>query len=252
MPEKLTKDDKKKLKDFEKHLGYRFSHKQLLKRALTHKSYANEKRLDPKNHNERLEFLGDAVIELVVSHLLMDQYPESAEGELSKVRASIVNEKTLASVARDHQIGDFLYLGKGEEMGAGREKSSLLSDALEAVLGAIYLDRGFKKAFTVIRRIALELFDQVGTEGFYQDYKTVLQERAQTLFKTVPKYRLVKEMGPDHDKTFEVNLLIKGEILGVGKGKSKKAAEQNAAKRALSALENYQEPSTQGSTVPPS
>jgi len=237
LPEKLTRPELKKLKTFEKLLGYRFRHRQVLKTALTHKSYANEKRLEATDHNERYEFLGDAVLELVVSHLLMENYPDQPEGELSKLRASIVNETTLASVAREHEIGDYLYLGKGEEMGAGREKNSLLANALEAILGAVYLDRGFKKAFKVIKRIALELFEQVGQEGFYKDYKTQLQERAQILFKTVPKYKLVGETGPDHNKTFEVNLMIRGETLGVGVGKSKKGAEQNAAKEALACLE---------------
>ena len=238
MPEKISRDEKKILKGLEKNLGYRFKRKQWLKNGLTHKSYANERRLAALDHNERLEFLGDAVLELVVSHLLMENYPEAAEGELSKVRASIVNEKTLAGVAKAHELGKYLYLGKGEEIGAGREKPSLLANALEAVLGSIYMDRGFKRAFKVIKRIALELFQQVGQEGFYKDYKTQLQERAQVLFKTVPKYKLINESGPDHDKTFQINLTIRGELLGVGSGKSKKNAEQNAAKEALLALEN--------------
>jgi ribonuclease III len=237
LAEKLSRDEKKRLKVLEKNLGYRFRRKAWLKNGLTHKSYANERRLDSIDHNERLEFLGDAVLELVVSHLLMENYPDAAEGELSKLRASIVNETTLASVAREHGLGDYLYLGKGEEIGAGREKASLLANALEAVLGSIYMDRGFKKAFKVIKGIALELFQQVGQEGFYKDYKTQLQERAQVLFKTVPKYKLVSESGPDHDKTFQINLTIRGELLGVGTGKSKKGAEQNAAKEALAALE---------------
>ncbi len=244
MPEKFTRDEKKRLKGLEKNLGYRFRSKYQLKNALTHKSYANERRLDAIDHNERLEFLGDAVLELVVSHLLMDAYPEAAEGELSKLRASIVNEKTLAGVAKEHNLGEYLYLGKGEEIGAGREKPSLLANALEAVLGSIYMDRGFKKAFKVIKRIALELFQQVGQEGFYKDYKTQLQEKAQTMFKTVPKYKLVGETGPDHDKTFEVNLTIRGESYGVGSGKSKKSAEQNAAREALDALEKRGEGAT--------
>jgi ribonuclease III len=238
LPEAITKVEKKRLRDLEKKIGYRFRNLHLLKKALTHKSYANEKKLDATDHNERFEFLGDAVLELVVSHLLMENYPESSEGELSKIRASLVNEKTLALVAVQHDIGDYLLLGKGEELGEGRSKPSLLSDAMEAVLGAVYLDRGFKKAYKVIRTIALELFDQVGKEGFYRDYKTLLQERAQVLFKTVPKYKLVNELGPDHDKTFEVNLLIRGEVLGIGRGKSKKGAEQNAAREALASLKD--------------
>ncbi|MFO1519030.1 MAG: ribonuclease III [bacterium] len=235
--EKLSKEDKKKLKILEKKLGVRFWKRELLKRALTHKSYANERKLDAACHNERLEFLGDAVLELVVSHTLMDLYPEAPEGELSKLRASMVNEKTLAALARSFDIGDMLFLGRGEEMGQGREKSSLLSDAYEAVLGAIYLDRGFKKAFKVVRKHAEILISKVTQEGFYKDYKTQLQETSQTLFKTVPRYRLVDEEGPDHDKTFKVNILINNEIYGVGSGKSKKDAEQNAAREALEALE---------------
>jgi len=235
--EKLSRDEKKKLKGLEKNLGARFWKRELLKRALTHKSYANERRWQPSFHNERLEFLGDAVLEVVVSHTLMEHYPEAPEGELSKLRAAMVNEKTLASLARSLGIGEMLYLGKGEEMGQGREKSSLLSDAYEAVLGALYMDRGFKKAYKVVRRHAEWLLARVNEEGFYKDYKTELQEASQTMFKTVPKYRLVEESGPDHDKTFKVNILIHSEIYGVGTGKSKKDAEQRAAREALEALE---------------
>ena len=235
--EKLSRDEKKKLKLLEKRIGVRFWRRSRLKRALTHKSYANERKLDPTFHNERLEFLGDAVLELVVSHTLMELYPEAPEGDLSKLRAAMVNEKTLASIARDFGIGEVLFLGKGEEMGQGREKNSLLSDAYEAVLGAIYLDRGFNKAYKVVRNHALLLIEKVNEEGFYKDYKTQLQETSQNLFKMVPRYRLVEEVGPDHDKTFKVNILINNEIYGVGMGKSKKDAEQNAAREALEHLE---------------
>jgi len=236
LPERLTRQEKKKLKQLEKTLGYRFRNKAWLKNALTHRSYANERKLPATDHNERLEYLGDAVLELVMSDLLMNKYPRAPEGELSKIRASLVNEKTLTTVAHDYKIGEFLYLGKGEEMGAGREKPSLLSDAVEAILGAVYLDRGFKKAFKVIRKIALELFEQLGQEGFYKDYKTLLQERAQTLFRTVPRYKLEEEIGPDHAKTFEIHLMINNEVKGIGRGKSKKEAEQNAAKEALEGM----------------
>jgi len=238
--EKLSRDEKKKLKTLEKRIGARFWRRGILKRALTHKSYANERKLDSTSHNERLEFLGDAVLEVVVSHTLMDLYPEAPEGELSKLRAAMVNEKTLASLARSFGIGEVLFLGKGEEMGQGREKNSLLSDAYEAVLGALYLDRGFKKAFRVVRQHALLLIEKVNEEGFYKDYKTQLQETSQNLFKMVPRYRLVEELGPDHDKTFKVNILINNEIYGVGMGKSKKDAEQNAAREALEQLEKKQ------------
>lgn len=234
---KLSRDEKQKLKKLEKNLGVRFWNRDLLKSALTHKSYANERKIPSHLHNERLEFLGDAVLELVVSHTIMEKYAEDPEGELSKLRAAMVNEKTLAWMAKYLGIGDLLYLGKGEEMGQGREKPSLLADAYEAVLGAIYLDRGFRKTFRVVQKHARLLLDQVNLEGFYKDYKTHLQETAQTLFKMVPKYRMTDESGPDHDKTFQVNILINGEIYGSGSGKSKKEAEQNAAREALEKIE---------------
>jgi ribonuclease III len=238
--EKLSKEDKKKLKELEKKLGVRFWNRLFLKRALTHKSYANERKWGGTYHNERLEFLGDAVLELVVSHTLMECYPDAPEGELSKLRAAMVNEKTLASMARSLGLGERLYLGKGEEMGLGREKNSLLSDAYEAILGALYLDRGFKRAFKVVQKHARDLLARVNETDFYKDYKTELQEASQNLFKTVPKYRLVEESGPDHDKTFKVNILIQSEVYGVGTGKSKKDAEQHAAREALEALEKKQ------------
>lgn len=234
---RLSKLEKKKLKELEKRLGTRFWKRTLLKRALTHKSYANEKRWGAEGHNERLEFLGDAVLELVVSHALMEIYPKASEGELSKLRASIVNEKSLAKLARSLKLGEQLYLGKGEDLGQGREKPSLLADAYEAVLGALYLDRGFKKSFKVIRKQFDQLISELYEAPVYKDYKTELQERAQNLYKTIPKYRLVEEMGPDHDKTFKIDILIHQTIYGTGEGKSKKEAEQKAAKQALEQVE---------------
>lgn len=234
---KLSKDEKKIIKRLEKNIGTRFWNRETLKSAITHKSYANEKKIPSYRHNERLEFLGDAVLELVVSDTLMEAYPEAPEGDLSKLRASMVNEKTLSWIAKELELGDLLYLGKGEEIGQGREKASLLADAYEAVLGAIYLDRGFRKAYKVVKKHALLLLKQVTSDGFYKDYKTHLQETAQTLFKMVPKYRMTDESGPDHDKTFQVNILISGEVYGTGSGKSKKEAEQNAAREALEKLE---------------
>ncbi|MBI4125494.1 MAG: ribonuclease III, partial [Deltaproteobacteria bacterium] len=146
----ITKEEQKQLRVFEKKLGYKFKKPALLKRALTHKSSTNEMKLSPMENNERLEFLGDAVLELVISHLLMENFSDHPEGELSKLRAAIVNEVQLAELARKIDLGDFLFLGKGEDRTGGREKDSLLSDALEAVLGAVYVDRGLKKVFRVI------------------------------------------------------------------------------------------------------
>jgi len=232
----VTKEEKEKFKNLESRLGYSFKKKDLLKRALTHRSYVNEKKLDSVEHNERLEFLGDAVLELVVSEFLMNRYVNFSEGELSKLRASIVNEKQLATLARGWHLGDYLYLGRGEEQTSGREKNSLLADAFEAILGAVYVDRGFKKAFEVIRHHYSKLLGDQPPENFYKDYKTELQEKSQELFRSVPHYKLVAEMGPDHDKIFEVELSIRQEVMGRGTGRSKKEAEQEAAQKALQKL----------------
>ncbi len=234
--EKIEKQEKKKFQLLEKKLGYSFKKKELLKRALTHKSYANEKKLDSSEQNERLEFLGDAVLELSVSELLMNRFPDFSEGGLSKLRASIVNEKQLASLARNLNLGEYLYLGRGEEQTGGREKSSLLADAFEALLGAIYRDRGFEKAAKVVVSHYSKLLDQTPVEDFYRDYKTELQERSQSLFKAIPRYYLAHETGPDHEKTFHVELYIKEDLMGHGDGHSKKDAEQKAAAEALGRL----------------
>jgi len=229
----MTKDDKKKVKIVEKAVGYSFKKKEFLQRALTHKSYANERKMAHEEHNERLEFLGDAVLELAVSELLMRRFPKYSEGELSKLRAAIVNEKQLANFARSFGLGDHLYLGKGEEQTSGREKQSLLADVYEAILGAIYLDRGFLKAAQIIQRHYGRLLDDTPSEEIYRDYKTELQERSQSAFKSIPRYRLVAERGPDHDKIFEIELYIRNELFGRGQGRNKKDAEQLAAKEAL-------------------
>jgi ribonuclease III len=232
----FTKEEKKLLKGLEKKLGYSFKKRIHLKRALTHKSYSNENHLPPTEHNERYEYLGDAVLELAVSHILMERFPTHPEGELSKLRAAIVNEEQLAEMARLIHLGDFLYLGKGESRTGGREKPSLLSDAYEALLGAIYLDRGFDKVNKVVRRHFKNVIEKTGKTGFVKDYKTRLQEESQGRFKTVPKYRLAGQSGPDHCKTFIVHLYINEELYGVGEGLSKKAAEQDAARQALEKL----------------
>ncbi len=231
--ETLTKEEKKKIKLLEKEIGYSFSQPLLLKRALTHRSYANEKKLSAEHHNERFEFLGDAVLELAVSQFLMERYPRFSEGDLSKMRAAIVNEKQLAELARNFRLGEHLYVGRGEEQTSGREKPSLLADAYEAVLGAIYLDRGFEKAARVIHRHYSKLLDETPMEEFNRDYKTELQERCQGRFHSIPRYRLVAERGPDHDKIFDVEIFIRNEVAGKGMGHSKKEAEQAAAQEAL-------------------
>jgi ribonuclease-3 len=233
----MNGEEKARLKGLERVIGYKFKRRENLRRALIHKSYANEMRLAPAEHNERLEYLGDAVLELVVSHILMERFPDSPEGELSKLRAAIVNEGQLADLARTIGLGDYLYLGKGEDQTGGRDKPSLLSDAFEAVLGAIYLDRGYRKAFGVIAGIYEDVLDRAGGAGFVRDFKTRLQEVSQSRFRSVPRYRLQKTTGPDHAKTFEIHLYIQDELWGVGRGASKKTAEQAAAREALGKLE---------------
>ncbi len=233
-------EEKKQLKQLAKKLGFSFKRLRLLRRALTHRSYANEQGFPAEAHNERLEFLGDAVLELAISELLMTRYPEFTEGELSKLRAAIVNEKQLAEIARVYHIGDHLLLGRGEEQTNGREKPSLLSDAYEAVLGAAYLDRGYKRSRALIEKHYSRLFENRTPESFYLDFKTELQERVQSIFRTIPQYRLRGERGPDHRKTFEVQLMIRDQAYGTGVGHSKKEAEQKAAEQALKKLEEEQ------------
>jgi ribonuclease III len=232
----ITSDEKRKLKEFEKKLGYKFKRRVHLKRALMHKSFANENRYPHTDHNERYEFLGDAVLELAISSILIEKFSDQPEGELSKFRAAVVNEARLAELAREIGLGDYLYLGKGEDQTGGRDKPSLLSDAFEAVLGAVFIDRGYKKAYDVVRRHFMEALDETGGVGFVKDYKTRLQEVSQGRFKAIPRYKMVGEEGPDHSKTFEVNIIINNEVYGVGTGSSKKSAEQQAAKQALEKL----------------
>lgn len=233
----ISKEDKDLLKRFEKRLGYKFKRREHLKRALTHKSFVNEHRLAQTENNERYEYLGDAVLELSVSHLLMERFPEHPEGELSKLRAAIVNEGQLAELAVELKLGDYLYLGKGEDQTGGRDKPSLLADAFEAVLGAVYLDRGFEKAFAVVKKHYEKILERCGGVGFVKDYKTKLQEESQGRFRAIPRYKLVSEKGPDHRKLFEIHLYIREECFGIGKGASKKAAEQEAARQALEKMQ---------------
>lgn len=224
----------KELNNLEGKLGYKFKDAELLKTALTHKSFYHESKGKSKHHNERFEFLGDAVLDLVVSDLLMKANPEEAEGLLSKKRASLVNEQSLALLARQLGIGENLLLGKGEKKGEGREKPRLLASTFEALVGAIYLDGGFRAVKKWLQiRLTAQLSSLDPVEGYSQDFKTRLQELVQAKFKSAPKYELVREKGPSHDPTFEVSLKINGKIVSKASGKSKKQAEQEAAKVAV-------------------
>ena len=225
------------LRSLQDALGYQFKNIDLLREALHHSSYVNEQREPGMADNERLEFLGDAVLDLVISHMLMKNYPETREGDLSRMRATIVNESRLAEVAHDLGLGQHLLLGRGEVMSSGQEKSSILADALEAVYAAVYLDGGLPAAFEVIKRQFSDTIAQVEEGLFTEDFKSRLQELVQLRFKTIPDYTVVAESGPDHDKTFEVRVTIGTVLSAYGTGKSKKAAEQSAAGDALEKLQ---------------
>lgn len=204
--------------------------------ALTHKSWCNEHKDEPQEDNERLEFLGDAAVDLAIGQRLMERFPKADEGELSKLRALIVNEEGLARVARSIGLGELLLLGRGEELTGGRDKSSLLADALEAVLAAIYLGNGIAEALTFVDRVFGEALDGVAEGRSGRDNKSLLQEAAQSRLKSNPRYRVVAESGPEHEKTFEVEVSIAGELFARSTGKSKKEAEQAAAEKTLEML----------------
>lgn len=220
-------------------LGYRFKALALLEEALTHSSHVNEQKTGSLPHNERLEFLGDAVLSLVMSEYLASALPQSSEGTLSKLKAKLVSEGSLAQVARRLGLGEHLKLGRGEDRSKGREKDSLLADALEAVLAAVHLDGGFDVSRAVTRHIFAEELRNIAAQLEQPgagDYKTQLQEWCQKTHDTLPRYATIRETGPDHQKLFEVELSVLGEVVGMGAGRSKKEAEQQAAKQALEQL----------------
>lgn len=224
---------KKSPKELEAIIGYKFKDVSMLQLALTHSSYSNDLKIGKLKNNERLEFLGDAVLELISSEVIFAQYPSKSEGELTRIRASIVCEPTLAMCARDINLGEFLLLGKGEERTGGRERESVVSDAFEALIGAIYLDSGFASAKEFVMKFVLK--DIEGKHLFY-DSKTILQELVQKYYKERVEYILIEEKGPDHDKEFSVNAMFGGNIIGSGSGKTKKRAEQEAAYGAILSL----------------
>ncbi|MDO5135055.1 MAG: ribonuclease III [Eubacteriales bacterium] len=220
----------KKFEALEERIGYRFQNRRLLEQALTHSSYANEKKLGKAGSNERLEFLGDAVLELVSSDFLYQKYPKLPEGELTKKRASLVCEPSLAFCARGFELPKSLLLGKGEELTGGRSRDSIVSDATEALLGAIYLDGGFDRAREFVLNFIL---NDIEHKQLFYDSKTILQEIVQENLGHFVEYRLVKEEGPDHNKSFTLEVLVNGEVMGTGTGHTKKAAEQAAAYQAI-------------------
>ena len=228
----ISEERKKELASFQESINYNFNEIALLNKALTHKSYANESSDDLK-HNERFEFLGDSVLDLVVSDYTISEFLAYSEGVLSKIRASVVNESCLAGLARKVDLGPYLLLGRGEWLSGGQEKDSLLANAFEAVVGAVYQDGGFDSAAKTFLPLLKPEIEQYAGNLSFRDYKSELQEYTQNKMMCIPTYRVAREMGPDHQKEFEVVALIKGKEQGRGLGRSKKEAEQSAAKVAL-------------------
>ncbi len=239
----LQATDLEKLQD---QIEYRFRNKDLLLRALIHRSFAYENQ-DVAADNETLEFLGDSVLGLAISHLLIEIFPDCDEGELSKLRSSIVNERELAQIASTANLGEFLLLGKGEELSGGRLKPSLLANGLEALLAAVYLDGGLDSAIQLVKKM-FNYYLEYREDNFLlkaldKDYKTQLQEITQARLKVIPTYFLEAEKGPDHDKTFFMRVSIGDRVLAHGFGKSKKEAQQEAARKAIGEIEKDTEPS---------
>lgn len=221
----------KNLEDFEKKINYTFKEKNLLFVALSHSSFANEKR-KLRHSNERLEFLGDSVLSIVVSQYLFEHFTHLPEGELTKIRASLVCEKSLYEFAKEIDLGEYLFLGKGEENTGGRERTSILADAFEAVIAAVFLDGGLEAAKKHILRFIPKDIDSRKSVSF-SDHKTILQEIIQKNPEEKVEYKLVGQSGPDHNKAFKVQVCLNSNVIGTGIGKSKKEAEQMAAKEAL-------------------
>ncbi len=217
-------------------IGYRFTNTELLVEALRHSSYVNEQNDDQMRDNERLEFLGDAVLNLVIGNLLMVSYPHLHEGDLSRIRANMVNETQLAEIARSMDLGSYLLLGKGEMQTGGQDKSSILANAVEALIAAVYLDSGFEASFRLIENQFNSLIDEALDINSGLDYKSRLQEVVQSKNRAMPRYKLIEALGPDHDKTFCITVTI-GDIEAQGQGKSKKQAEQDAARKALEIMD---------------
>ena len=222
-----------RLESFQKNNNLEFKNKDLLRQAFVHRSYLNENRDFALDHNERLEFLGDAVLELVITDYLYAKFPKKAEGDLTAYRSALVNANTLSLVAEESGINELLYLSRGESKDKGRARQVILADTFEAVIGAIYTDRGYDAAKQFIAKKLFGLTDEVVEKGLWLDAKSRFQEKAQDRVGVTPLYKTIKEHGPDHDKQFIVGVYIGSELISQGSGKSKQEAEQEAAKAAL-------------------
>ncbi|SRR5579884_39035 len=231
------------LSALQQRLAYSFQRPERLRQAVTHKSYINETKDKAIDDNERMEFLGDAVLDLIISEALVARFPNAPEGDLSKMKSRVVSEGTLARIAKGIDLGRYLYLGRGEERTLGREKSSLLADATEAVIAAIYLDGGLPAARDVVIREFEPFLQELTRPEITVDYKTELQELCQKEFESLPTYQVIRETGPDHQKLFEVEIRIQGQSYATATGKSKKEAEQRAAQITLDKLRKGEPPS---------
>ncbi len=229
---KTTDNRLKELLDIQNIIGYTFEDIDILNVSLTHSSFANELK-DKASHNERLEFLGDSVLNVIISDFLFRQYRHLSEGNLTRLRAMIVAEPSLAYCGRQIKIGRYLLLGKGEENTGGRDKDSIIADAVEALIGAVYMDSDFENSKAFVLKLFNDIIDKALAGQFQRDYKTELQELLQSRSSERITYEAISEIGPDHDKVFKTRVMLGNKILGVGKGRSKKAAEQSAAKEAL-------------------
>ena len=223
----------RELGEFEQMVGVVFQDKELLRQAFTHRSYINENRNTKGGHNERLEFLGDAVLELVVTHYLYELYPSKTEGDLTAIRSALVNAQTCSNVAGELGVNDFMLLSRGESKDTGRARQYILANALEAIIGAIYIDQGYEKAKEFIYKYVTPLTEEVVHKGLWMDAKSRFQEKAQEFEGVTPSYKTIKETGPDHDKKFTVGVFIGEKSIAEGEGESKQEAEQMAARMAL-------------------
>ncbi len=224
----ISSERKKELQLFEKHAGIRFRKSGFLNLAFCHRSFTNESTEDYDN-NEKLEFLGDSVLGVVVSEYLFRSFPEKSEGDFARIKSFVVSEDTLESIAKLLRVDNFILIGKGEEYSGGRSKKAILADAMEAIIGAYYLDSGLKASRQFILRLLIPEIQKVLEDRHKKDYKTLLQEYVQKRYKTYPRYHLVKRTGPDHNRTFWIDVAFNGKNYGPGKGKNKKDAEQMAA-----------------------
>ncbi|MBM15767.1 MAG: ribonuclease III [Nitrospina sp.] len=229
---KISEERIKELNSLQDIISYKFIDLNLLNKALTHKSYANEKNAKLK-HNERMEFLGDSVLDILVSKHLFEKFNEFSEGKLSKIRAAVVNESSLAKLAEKMSLGDYLLLGKGENNSGGRKKTSILADAFEALAGAVFLDGGLEASSNICLPLLKGEIETICESWSFRDFKSDLQEYTQDKMVCIPNYKVIREIGPDHAKEFEVIVTVKNEICGKGLGRTKKEAEQAAAKVAM-------------------